>query len=93
MENRAINIGVVAEVARALKDFKDQMVFVGGAVISMYTDDPAADEIRPTADIDMTLKVVNSSNYDEILSAHIHPLIIEDRAPIVKKKNKQMVCL
>lgn len=59
----------------------------------MYTDDPAADEIRPTADIDMTLKVVNSSNYDEILSAHIHPLIIEDRALIVKKKNKQMVSL
>jgi predicted nucleotidyltransferase len=66
MENRAINIGVVAEVARALKDFKDQMVFVGGAVISMYTDDPAADEIRPTADIDMTLRVVNLNNWSVI---------------------------
>lgn len=66
MENRTINIGVVAEVAEALQDLKNDMVFVGGAVVSLYTDDPAADEIRPTADIDMTLNVVNLSNWDQI---------------------------
>jgi hypothetical protein len=32
------------------------MVFVGGAVISLYTDDPATDEVRPTSDIDLTLQ-------------------------------------
>jgi hypothetical protein len=63
MENRTINIGVVAEVAKALKEFKNQMVFIGGAVVSLYADDPAADEIRPTADIDMTLNVLNLSNW------------------------------
>lgn len=63
MENRTINIAVVAEVAQALKDLKDQVVFVGGAVVSLYADDPAADEIRPTADIDMTLNIVNLSNW------------------------------
>ena len=47
MENRTINIGVVAEVAQALKDLRNQIVFVGGAVVSLYTDDPVADEIRP----------------------------------------------
>ncbi len=31
MENRTINIAVVAEVAQALQDLKNQMVFVGGA--------------------------------------------------------------
>lgn len=41
------------EVANALQDFKVQMVFVGGAVVSLYTNDPAADEIRPTHDIDV----------------------------------------
>ena len=66
MENRVINLGVVAEVAEALKIFKDQVVFVGGAVISLYTDDPAADEIRPTGDIDMTLKVLNLGRWSEI---------------------------
>jgi len=51
MENRIINIATVAEVANALKELNNQMVFVGGAVVSLYTDDPSADEIRPTGDI------------------------------------------
>lgn len=63
MENRTINIGVVAEVAKALAELKNQMVFVGGAVVSLYADDPAADEIRPTADIDMTINLMNFSNW------------------------------
>lgn len=63
MENRIINIAVVAEVARALKELKDHMVFVGGSVISLYTDDPAADEIRPTGDIDMTIKIMGYRNW------------------------------
>lgn len=66
MENRTINIAVVAEVAQGLKDFKNQMVFVGGAVVSLYTDDPAADEIRPTVDVDMTLNVVHLTNWELI---------------------------
>jgi len=63
MENRTINIGVVAEIAKALAELKNQMVFVGGAVVSLYADDPAADEIRPTADIDMTINLMNFSNW------------------------------
>jgi predicted nucleotidyltransferase len=66
LENRTINIAVVAEVAAALKDLKDNMVFVGGAVVSLYTDDPAADEIRPTQDIDMTLNIVSFSHWQEV---------------------------
>ncbi|GAO29936.1 hypothetical protein [Geofilum rubicundum] len=66
MENRTINIAVVAEVAAALKDLKDNMVFVGGAVVSLYTDDPAADEIRPTHDIDMTLNIISFSHWQEV---------------------------
>lgn len=63
MENRAINIAIVAEVAQALCELKQQMVFIGGAVVSLYADDPAADEIRPTADIDMTINLMNFSNW------------------------------
>lgn len=63
MENRTINIAVVAEVAQALKELKDQMVFIGGAVVSLYADDPAADEIRPTSDIDLTINLMNFSNW------------------------------
>jgi hypothetical protein len=42
------------------------MVFVGGAVVSLYTDDPAADEIRPTQDVDMTLNIVNLSHWEKV---------------------------
>ena len=58
MENRAINLGVVAQIAQALGDLNESVVFVGGAVVSIYADDPAADEIRPTQDIDLTLKLL-----------------------------------
>jgi len=66
LENRIINISVVAEIAKALKHLKNDVVFVGGAVISIYTDDPAADEIRPTKDIDMTLKVHNLKHWEDL---------------------------
>lgn len=66
MENRQINIAIVAEVAEALQEVKDDMVFIGGAVISLYTNDPAADEIRPTQDIDMTLNIINLSHWERM---------------------------
>lgn len=59
MRNRIINLGVVAEIAQALGDLNQSVVFVGGAVISLYTDDPAADEVRPTQDVDLTLKLLD----------------------------------
>ena len=35
--------------------------------------------------------LVKNSNYDEILSAHIHPLILADRLTIVKDKINQII--
>lgn len=66
MYNKTINIAVVAEVASALGELKDRMIFVGGSIISLYTDDPAADEIRPTADVDMTISVLNYPVWTEL---------------------------
>ena len=59
MNNKVINLALVAQVANGLQELKDKMVFIGGAVISLYTDDPAAEEIRPTSDIDMTINLAN----------------------------------
>lgn len=76
MENKTINIGMVAEIAKALKELKENMVFVGGATISLYTDDPAAGEIRPTSDIDMTIRVAYTyGQWDQrTMSKNIIPL-------------------
>lgn len=59
MKNRTINLGVVAEIAKALGELNKSVVFVGGAVVSIYADDPAADEIRPTQDVDLTLTLTD----------------------------------
>ncbi|MFC5683162.1 nucleotidyl transferase AbiEii/AbiGii toxin family protein [Flavobacterium sp. MAHUQ-51] len=59
MHNKVINLALVAQVAKGLKELNEKMVFIGGAVISLYTDDPAAEEIRPTSDIDMTINLAN----------------------------------
>jgi hypothetical protein len=64
MKNRTINLGVVAEVAQALGDLNDFVVFVGGAVVSIYADDKAADEVRPTQDIDLTLTLIDINQQD-----------------------------
>ena len=64
MKNRIINLGVVAQIATALEELNEYIVFVGGAVVSVYADDEAADEIRPTQDVDLTLKLFDMSPYE-----------------------------
>lgn len=63
MENKTINIQTIAEVAKGLQELRQKMVFVGGAVISIYTDDEAAEEIRPTGDIDLTIQVTGYAGW------------------------------
>jgi hypothetical protein len=59
MKNRIINNAVVAEVANALKELKDQMIFVGGSVVNLYVDEEAAEEVRQTDDVDVTINLIN----------------------------------
>ncbi|MEZ4790140.1 MAG: nucleotidyl transferase AbiEii/AbiGii toxin family protein [Flavobacteriales bacterium] len=59
----AVNIQAVQFVADGLKDLRDQVVFVGGAVISLYADDPGADTPRPTSDIDLVIEVAGYAAY------------------------------
>lgn len=66
MVNRVINIDIVAEVAQGLKELKNKMVFVGGAIISLYSDDIGSDEIRPTEDVDLTIKLLNYSEWTRL---------------------------
>jgi predicted nucleotidyltransferase len=37
---------------------------VGGAVVSLYVDDPAADDVRPTKDIDITLEIASANELE-----------------------------
>jgi predicted nucleotidyltransferase len=66
MENKTINIAIVEKIAIALKELNKEFVFVGGSVISVYTDDPSADEIRPTKDIDLTIQLKTYSDWNKL---------------------------
>jgi hypothetical protein len=48
MKNKIINMGVVRKVATALGKLNEQVAYVGGATVSIYADDPAAEDVRPT---------------------------------------------
>lgn len=61
MKNTAINIGIIRKIAKALGELNDRVVYVGGAVVSLYINDPAAEDIRPTKDIDISLEILTLS--------------------------------
>ena len=62
----AVNIQAVQSVADGLKDLRDQVVFVGGSVISLYANDPGADMPRPTSDIDLVIVVSTYAEYERL---------------------------
>lgn len=68
----AVNIQAVQLVATGLRELRDKVVFVGGAIISLYADDPGADIPRPTADIDL---VIALSGYGAL--AHLEARLAE----------------
>lgn len=66
MKNTKINLEVVKRVATALGELNENTVYVGGAVVSLYADDPAADDVRPTKDVDISLEIASFSELEEL---------------------------
>lgn len=48
LKNQMINLKVVEKVALALGELNDEVIYVGGAVISLYVNDVGAEQHRPT---------------------------------------------
>jgi len=55
--NKHLYIKRIWEVAIRLDYLLKDVVFVGGSVVALYADDPAADEVRPTDDIDIVVGI------------------------------------
>lgn len=66
MSNSALNMAVIHTIAEALGQLNEEVVFVGGAVISLYVDDPAAEDVRPTDDIDITLEIASWAELEAV---------------------------
>jgi predicted nucleotidyltransferase len=61
-----INRLATIKVAKALGELCDEVVFVGGAMVSLYIDDPYAEDIRPTKDIDLTFQISTAGELDSV---------------------------
>ena len=58
--SHSLNIDRIKTVSHALGALKEKIVFVGGAVISLYAD-RAVFEVRGTEDVDVIIEIVNYS--------------------------------
>lgn len=58
-------IDMIEVVADGLDELCKKVIFVGGAVTSLYFDDSAAQKIRPTLDVDFIIEIYNNREYSE----------------------------
>jgi len=61
-----INKEATKKVALALGNLNEQVVYVGGAVVSLYINDSAAEDVRPTKDVDLTFQIASPSKLEEL---------------------------
>lgn len=62
MINHRNNLVRIKAVHNALGDLRDEVVFVGGATVSLYVD-RMAEEVRPTEDIDIVVELWAHNDY------------------------------
>lgn len=66
LKNTQINRLATKKVATAIGEMNEKVVYVGGAVVSLYIDDPAAEDVRPTKDVDISLEIVSLGQLESI---------------------------
>lgn len=64
MKNTLINKATIKKIAIGLGELNQKVIYVGGATVSLYINDPGADDVRPTKDIDITIKVASILELD-----------------------------
>ena len=66
MKNTIANKKVIKIIADALGELNDRVVYVGGAVVSLYANDPAADDVRPTQDLDISMEIASVGELEKL---------------------------
>ncbi len=66
LKNTAINLAVIRKIATALGEMNEQVVYVGGATVSLYINDSAADDVRPTKDVDISMAIASIGELEAI---------------------------
>jgi hypothetical protein len=91
---RSRNLDMVEMVAAGLKGLRDRVVFVGGASTCLHIDDPAAEMIRPTDDVDCAVGVTNRIGYSDLekqLCALGFTHVTEQGAPLCRWRYQDVV--
>lgn len=60
------NVEMLDIVAEGLGELLGEVVFVGGATVTLYVTDPAAPEARPTNDVDIVFEISSRSEYSRL---------------------------
>ncbi|MEX1003615.1 MAG: hypothetical protein WDZ35_15965 [Crocinitomicaceae bacterium] len=66
LKNQAINLKVVEKVALSLEELNKHVIYVGGAIVSLYVTDEGAEQPRPTKDVDISVQISTYSQMDEL---------------------------
>lgn len=81
LKNQTINTKVVEKVAISLEELNNEVIYVGGAIVSLYVTDEAAEQPRPTKDIDISVQISSLSQMErlreKLASKNIYPAPFE----------------
>lgn len=66
MKQSAVNREAIVTVAQVLHEIDPSVVFVGGAVLGLYVNDPAAEDVRPTKDVDIVLQIMTEGKLESL---------------------------
>lgn len=66
LSNSEFNRQVIKKISFALGEMNERVIFVGGATIGLYIDDPAAEDVRATKDVDITVEIASLEELESI---------------------------
>lgn len=66
MNKTDLHLGILKQTVKALDGLHQDIVFLGGATISLYITEPDVITIRETYDVDCVVEVSNRMEYEEL---------------------------
>jgi hypothetical protein len=74
-----VSIELLELAADALGELRDDVVFLGGATVTLWITDPAAPPLRPTRDVDVVVEVATRTAFHEFEAQLRARLFTEDQ--------------
>lgn len=66
LSNSEFNREVIRRISLALGEMNERVIFVGGATIGLYINDPAAEDVRATKDVDITVEITSLGELESV---------------------------